>query len=112
MTLIHQQNKSAVKVFCKTLYDFDEKAVQSILREMLARDAVCHLCHPFGDVAADQIYDKLFAPLNHALPDLERRDIICLSGKDQDGADWVGCAGHCVGRFIMPFLSIPPTGHT
>lgn len=111
MTLIHQQNKSAVKVFCKTLYDFDEKAVQNILREMLARDAVCHLCHPFGDVAADQIYDKLFAPLNHALPDLERRDIICLSGTDQDGADWVGCAGHYVGRFMMPFLNIPPTGH-
>ena len=30
---------------------------------MLARDAICHLCHPFGDVAADQIYDKLFARL-------------------------------------------------
>ena len=87
MTLIHQQNKSAVKVFCKSLYNFDGKAVQSILHEMLARDAVCHLCHPFGDVAADQIYDKLFAPLNHAMPDLERRDIICLSGTDQDGAE-------------------------
>ena len=35
--------------------------------------------HPFGDVAADQIYDKLFAPLHYALPDVERRDIICLS---------------------------------
>ena len=111
MTLIYRQNKSIIKAFCKTLYDFDEKAVRRILGEMLSHDAICHLCHPFGDIAAHQIYDKLFAALHYALPDVERRDMICISGSDQNAANWVGCAGHYVGRFIMPFLGIPPTGH-
>ena len=111
MTLIYRQNKSIIKAFCKTLYDFDEKAVRRILGEMLSHDAMCHLCHPFGDIAANQIYDKLFTPLHNALPDVERRDMICISGSDQNAANWVGCAGHYVGRFIMPFLGIPPTGH-
>ena len=111
MTLIYRQNKSIIKAFCKTLYDFDEKAVRRILGEMLSHDAICHLCHPFGDIAAHQIYDKLFAALHYALPDVERRDIICISGSDQNAANWVGCAGHYVGRFMRPFLGIPPTGH-
>ena len=111
MTLIYKQNKSVIKAFCKTLYDFDEKAVRRILGEMLSHDAICHLCHPFGDIAANQIYDKLFTPLHYALPDVERRDMICISGSDQNAANWVGCAGHYVGRFMMPFLGIPPTGH-
>ncbi len=111
MTLIYRQNKSIIKAFCKTLYNFDEKAVRRILGEMLSHDAICHLCHPFGDIAAHQIYDKLFAALHYALPDVERRDIICISGSDQNAANWVGCAGHYVGRFMRPFLGIPPTGH-
>ena len=111
MTLIYRQNKSSIKAFCKTLYDFNEKAVRRILGEMLSHDAICHLCHPFGDIAAHQIYDKLFAALHYALPDVERRDIICISGSDQNAANWVGCAGHYVGQFMRPFLGIPPTGH-
>ena len=34
------------KSLLQNFIDFDEKAVQSILREMLARDAICHLCIP------------------------------------------------------------------
>ena len=45
------------------------------------------------------------------MPDLERRDFIVMAGPANDGADWVGCAGHYLGMFEQPWLDIPPTRH-
>jgi len=41
---------------------------------------------------------------------LERRDMILISGQDGRGAHWVGCCGHYMGNFMLPFLSVPATG--
>lgn len=111
MSNTHQHNKSIIKILCKSLYDFDEQAVRDTLKNLFRDDAVCHYSHPFGDLSRDQLYEGVFAPLAGAFPDVERRDIICIAGADQDGAEWVGCAGHYVGRFMAHFLGIPPTGH-
>ena len=111
MSSVHQHNKSAIKVLCKTLYDFDEQAIRHTLLKLLRADAVCHFSYPLGDVPGNELFDEVFAPLATALPDVERRDVICLAGPDQHGAEWVGCAGHYVGRFMTPYLGIPPTGH-
>ena len=107
----HRQNKTAIKRLCKTLYDFDEQAVRAVLGHLLSPDAACHFSHPLGDVESSQLYDAVFSPLRFALPDLERRDMICIAGSDHDKAAWVGCAGHYIGNFKTPFLGIPPTGH-
>ena len=93
------------------MQDFGEGAVRAALRHVMARDAMIHLCHPFGDlIGPDALYDKAYAPLVAALPDLERRDWIILSGQDQNGKLWLGAAGHYMGTFVRPLLDIPPTG--
>lgn len=56
------------------------------------------------------LYEQGYAPLLHALPDLERRDFIVMAGESQ-GANWVGCCGHYLGVFKRPWLDIPPTMH-
>lgn len=93
------------------LRDFDEGLVRGALDTLFAADAIIHMCHPFGDIAADEFYDRCFAPLLASFPDLERRDTIITSGKTPEGEYWVGCCGAYVGTFVAPFLDIPPTGH-
>ena len=45
------------------------------------------------------------------MPDLERRDVIVMAGRDRDGALWLGSCGEYMGTFTAPWLDIPPTGH-
>ena len=111
MSDAQQHNKSVIRALCKSLYDFDEQGVRDILKNIFCDNAVCHFNHPFGDLFADQLYDGVLAPLVAALPDAERRDMICIAGAGQDATEWVGCAGHYIGRFMTPFFGIPPTGH-
>lgn len=89
----------------------DAGAVVRAIDDLFARDCMVHMCHPFGDLGADAFYAACFAPLRVALPDVERRDTICVAGTTPEGGDWVGCCGSYVGTFVAPFLDIPPTGH-
>ncbi len=92
--------------------EFAEAPVRAALRGLLAADATVHMCHPIGDLTGpDALYEDAYAPLLRALPDLERRDWIVVTGTDQDGAQWLGAGGHYVGTFALPWLDIPPTGH-
>jgi len=50
-------------------------------------------------------------PLSDAIPDLERRDTIVMSGTTDSGKQWVGCCGYYTGTFTQPWLNINPTGH-
>ena len=93
-------------------YDWDEATLLAALEEGAAADAVFRLAFPFGDMHGPRTFhDRALAKLKAAWPDLERRDWIVISGEDQHGAEWVGCAGHFIGTFTAPFLDIPPTGH-
>jgi predicted ester cyclase len=92
--------------------DFTESTVRSALQHAFARDAIIHLCHPFGDVTGpDALFDTAYAPLLYGFTDLERRDWIVMSGQDQQGGFWLGAAGQYMGTFHRPWLDIPPTGH-
>lgn len=92
--------------------DFAEAPVRAALDGLLDEAAVVHLCHPFGDLLGPQgLYDRAYAPLLRAIPDLERRDWIVMSGTDQDGVLWLGAGGHYMGTFAHPWLDIPSTGH-
>nr|WP_268821705.1 ester cyclase [Octadecabacter dasysiphoniae] len=81
------------------------------LTQTIAPDAKIQMCHPFGTITGAHVYDTLYAPLLHAMPDLERRDMITLSGTIPEGQTWVGCMGNYMGTMIRPWLDIPPTGH-
>ncbi|MEY1554779.1 ester cyclase [Yoonia sp. R2331] len=92
--------------------DWDRPGVGAALRDLLAPDAVVHLCHPFGDLTGPDAWLKqAYTPLAQSMPDLERCDAIVMSGPDDAGAQWIGCAGHYIGTFLYPFIDIPPTGH-
>ena len=93
------------------MYDWSEDSVRLALNNVMAKDAVVHMCHPFGDITGADYYDNVLAPLKAALPDVERRQWIVMAGSDDHGLDWIGIAGTYIGTFINPFLDIQPTGH-
>lgn len=103
--------KSIVQPLLSALRDLEEVEVRRAIADIFAPDCVVHMCHPFGDLAADSLFDTCFAPILAAMPDVERRDTIWVLGATPEGAYWMGCCGSYVGTFVAPFLDIPPTGH-
>ncbi|MEM7566018.1 MAG: ester cyclase [Pseudomonadota bacterium] len=107
----HTHHKSLVAPLRAAQYDFTEAGVRAALGDLLAPDAVMRLAHPFETMPGEAFYDRAYAPLLAAWPDLERRDTIVMAGETPEGADWVGCGGYYTGTFEAPWLDIPPTGH-
>lgn len=104
--------KDRIRQMSAVMYNFSEAEVRAELRDLLTPDCVVHMPHPLGDMTGpDALYDKCYAPLFKAMPDLERRDWILMAGESEHGGIWVGCGGHYVGTFVSPWLDIPPTGH-
>lgn len=105
-------HKALIAPLRRAMYDFEEGTVRAGLAGLMAPDAVVRHCHPLGEtVGPEAFYERAFAPLLEAIPDLERRDWIVIAGADEDGAQWVGCGGYYTGAFMAPWLGIPPTGH-
>ncbi|MEL6688702.1 MAG: ester cyclase [Pseudomonadota bacterium] len=112
MTDIHTFNKAALAPLRAAMVDFQARAVCKALEDLVAPDCVFHMPFPFGDLIGPKAYfDTCYAPLLNAMPDLERRDWIVMSGPTEHGADWVGCGGHYMGTFVAPWLDIFPNGH-
>ncbi len=106
------ENKKKIHQLSQSQYNFDAVAVKSLLIDLFTRDAKVQLCFPFEDLAgASALFDQAILPLSKAIPDLERRDTIIMSGPTDKGEDWVGCAGYYCGTFDKPWLDIPATGH-
>lgn len=77
-----------------------------------ARAALVRMSAPLGShLGAGAFVDAVFSPLRAAWPDREPREVINICGVDQHGAEWVSCSGQSVGRFMAPWLDIPPAGH-
>jgi len=105
-------NKVLLAPLLRAMHDFEGHHVKSLLQGLMGDHAVAHLCFPFNDIfGPTHLYETCYAPLLLAMPDLERRDLIVLSGITPAGNEWVGCAGHYLGTFVSPWLDIPPTGH-
>ncbi|MEM9348770.1 MAG: ester cyclase [Pseudomonadota bacterium] len=112
MTDIHTANKAALAPLRASMVDFEPATVCGALRSLITPDAVIHMPHPLGDmIGPDALYERCYAPLFDAMPDLERRDWIVMAGRTERGDNWVGCGGHYMGSFVGPWLGIPPTGH-
>lgn len=92
----------ALRAFQNALVTATPTAAQAACDQTFAPDAVIKLCHPFGTVTGTQIYDALYAPLLDAMPDLERRDMIVLSGTTPRGrigsAAWAITWARCCAR--------------
>ena len=106
------RHKALIAPLRTAMYDFSEAGVRAALTDVVAPDAVVNLCHPMGDTTGpDGFYVNAYAELFRAIPDLERRDYIVTGGTTPEGANWVGCGGYYTGRFVGPWMNIPPTGH-
>jgi predicted ester cyclase len=108
---VHQKNKEIVGRLRAVLYDCEEQKLVDVLGEIFHPEALVHLSYPFEDMKGpNDYYQKAYAPLLRAIPDLERRDYIVIGGSAETG-DWVGCAGYYIGVFERPWLDIPATCH-
>lgn len=108
---IHQHNKQFFDRFRNALYDCDGTILRGQLLELFAPNCEIHLAFPFEDLdGPDALFEQVYQPLITAIPDLERRDFIVMTG-ESNGERWVGCAGHYMGVFEKPWLDIPPTQH-
>ena len=73
-------------------------------------DAAWRGSHPLNEMAGvEAIAAKVWRPLLHAFPDLERRDNILIGGQFK-GADMVAAIGHYCGTFRHDWLTIAATG--
>ena len=112
MTSQHDTHRTLLQPLRKAQYEFEEGAVRAALRALCADDAVFRSPFPIAEATGpDAFYEAAYAPLLRAIPDLERRDWIVMSGPTDKGLDWVGCGGFYTGVFAEPWLDIPPTGH-
>jgi len=112
MTDLPTQHKALFAPLKAAQYDFEEGTVRTELGKLFAPDAVIHMPHPIGDLSGPgAFYDKAYAPLFKAIPDLERRDYIIVAGPTDRGDQWLGCGGYYTGTFKNPWMDIPPTGH-
>jgi predicted ester cyclase len=94
------------------MYNFSEDGVSAELGKLVASDAKVQYCFPFGEMEGPAaLYEKVYAPLLKAMPDLERRDYIVMAGPTDEEMQWVGCAGFYTGTFVNAWLDIPSTGH-
>jgi predicted ester cyclase len=87
---------------------------QALATQLYAKDAAIHICSPIGDVTGgDGLYQGLWSPLLDAMPDLERRTDILLSGqftnKVGETGTWMTSSGFFVGHFEAPLWGIEPT---
>ena len=106
------RHKALIEPLRVAMYNFDTDAVRAALHDICAPDVVFRLAFPFEETCGvDAYFDKVYAPLFKALPDLERRDHILMAGPTEEGVDWIGCGGFYCGTFKVPWLDIPPTGH-
>lgn len=104
--------KKLIRPFQLAAETFSEVSARAAMADLIAPEATIRMCHPFDDLEGpDAYYGTCYEPLLEAFPDLERREMIVLSGQTQEGQDWIGTMGNYMGTFIAPFLDIPPTGH-
>ncbi len=109
---VYSGNRNLLERLNRMLYDVDTAKLPERYAGLFADECIFHMCHPFGDImGADAFFSAAYEPLLKAVPDLERRQYICISGPSTEYGDWVGCAGNYVGVFEQPWLDIPPTLH-
>lgn len=112
MSSLHNRHKVILQPLRNALYNFDPKTVLKALEQALAPDVLVQLCYPFETMyGVADFFETAYAPLNLAIPDLERRETIVMAGHCEDGSHWVGFCGYYTGSFEKSWLDIPPTGH-
>ena len=109
---MQEKLKAVLSAYRQEMLGSDATKLGDVMAKTFAADAQIHMCHPFDTLQGpERFYKQCLAPLQQAIPDVERRDMIVIAGTTPEGHDWVGCMGNYMGTFVAPFLDIPATGH-
>jgi len=101
---------SLLQPYFSAFYDGRNSQTLTAIDQIFSDKATFNLCHPLGSFNDTEHYKQnIITPLFDAIPNIERRDAIRVSGYDDKGQLWVGCMGHYIGTFIKTWLSIPAT---
>ena len=86
--------------------------VEVLLEAAYGTDARWRGSHPLNEIEGTaELAGRVWMPLLHAFPDLERRELILLGGRSAVGGDvMVASVGHYCGTFARDWLGIPATG--
>lgn len=88
--------------------------VRQAILALFAPTARIQLGKPFGELTGPkELWERVYAPLFAAMPDMERRNFIVMAGprwKTARTENWVGLGGNIIGTFRAPWLGIPATG--
>lgn len=105
-----EANKHRVHIGLSRLAEAQEFDRRAALAELYAPDVDWRGAHPLNEMHGIEAVDEtVWAPLHHAMPDLERRDLIVIGGSFE-GQEMVACMGHYCGTFRRDWLGIPATG--
>jgi predicted ester cyclase len=106
----HLDNKRAARAALQALAEATPANLEQRLAAIYHRDAHWRGSHPLNEMSGvEAIAAKVWRPLLHSFPDLERRDVLLIGGGYKD-TDFVGAVGHYCGRFREDWLGIPATG--
>jgi len=91
---VHARNKARVADFTAAMRTCDAASARKAVFELFAPHAQIQLGRPFGRLTgAQELWERVYAPLFEAVPDIERRDFIRMSGPRWNAdipSDWVG----------------------
>ncbi|WP_068115927.1 ester cyclase [Tropicimonas marinistellae] len=111
---IHDANKALIAQLRAAFMACDAVRLQQAIFALFAPDAKIRLGHPFQDVAGpEDLWERVYAPLLRAMPDMERRDFIVMAGPrwgEGKSGNWVGLGGNLVGTLVQSWLGIPAAG--
>jgi hypothetical protein len=85
-------------------------AIGAAIRDLFAADVEWRASHPLNQLnGIEAVEQNIWRPLKHAMPDLERRDVIFVGGV-YEGRSYVAALGQYCGTFRHDWLTIPATG--
>jgi len=78
----------------------------------VTEDVQWHVSAPINDLhSKTKVISEFWQPLQHALPDIERKPFINIENEYQ-GNQWIASTGYFVGTFTKDLLGIPATNRT
>jgi predicted ester cyclase len=106
------KNKNHVRVLVKEIAESSKNKLKKNLENAYHPNAELKGFYPINEIKGlDQIQEKLWGPLIHSFPDLERRDNLILGGNFQNKI-FVSMTGHLTGTFTNPWFDVPASNKT
>ena len=105
-------NKKKIRNLLKNIVESNDQSLSENINNAYHENATINAFHPINDLEGiSDITNKLWKPLLHSLPDLERRDNLVIGGSFQNRV-YVATVGHLTGTYTNPWLNVPPSGKT